>query len=202
MPIDLVRWHDLTASLVRATDEASLVDTLDEVGDPGAASWEEYQGPLWIDLETPFEFRVEGENEGEPFDPAKIDVELPEDLADVLDMSDRLLTAHLGGAGTRFFMTRMLLRRLYPQLWSLISELDKLRVDEEPLPPPAELTARTQAAIRKELEPLIQYSWRRASSDRNDPVMAALGVTVPIGPLRDDDNDDDDDGQGSGEELT
>jgi hypothetical protein len=202
MPIYLVRWPDLTASLVRAYDEEHLIDTIDEVADPGCATFEEYDGPLWIDLETPFEFRIEGQGEDaaaseadahdEPLDPAKIQVELPEDLDEVLDMSERLFTAHLGGADTHFFMMRALLEQLFPEIAALIAELDDARLHDKPLPGPEELAERAEAAIRRELEPLVRYSWRKINTDRRDPVMAALGVTVPIGPLRDagDERDD------------
>lgn len=50
MPLYLVRWPALEASIVRAHDEAHLRDILDEVASPGQASWREYDGPLWVDV--------------------------------------------------------------------------------------------------------------------------------------------------------
>jgi hypothetical protein len=55
MPLYLVRWPGLEASIVRANDEEHLTDILDEVGDPGAASWDEYDGPLWVDVDVGIE---------------------------------------------------------------------------------------------------------------------------------------------------
>ena len=47
VPIYIVRWANRSASIVRARNEEHLEQLLDEVGDPGAALWEEYDGPLW-----------------------------------------------------------------------------------------------------------------------------------------------------------
>lgn len=52
MPLYLVRWPHLEASLVYADDEDHLTDILDEVESPGVASWTEYDGPLWIDFKV------------------------------------------------------------------------------------------------------------------------------------------------------
>ena len=50
MPLYLVRWPRLEASLVFANDEDHLTDILDEVDTPTVATWSEYHGPLWIDF--------------------------------------------------------------------------------------------------------------------------------------------------------
>jgi hypothetical protein len=52
MPLYLVRWPQLEASLVYADDEDHLTDILDEVESPTVASWTEYNGPLWIDFKV------------------------------------------------------------------------------------------------------------------------------------------------------
>jgi hypothetical protein len=64
MPLYLVRWPDLTASLIRASSEADLIDRIDEVGDPGACTWQEYRGALWIDLRLDAEVHVEASQPG------------------------------------------------------------------------------------------------------------------------------------------
>jgi hypothetical protein len=51
MPLYLVRWPDLSATIVRADDEDHLTDLLDQVASPTDAAWMEYDGPLWIDIE-------------------------------------------------------------------------------------------------------------------------------------------------------
>lgn len=50
MPLYLVRWPGLEASIVRADDEDHLTDILDEVASPTEATWSEYDGPLWVDV--------------------------------------------------------------------------------------------------------------------------------------------------------
>ena len=64
MPLYLVRWPGLEASIVRADDEDHLTDILDEVASPTEASWTEYDGALWIDVSPGLEARRE-EGDGE-----------------------------------------------------------------------------------------------------------------------------------------
>lgn len=53
MPIYLVRWPGLNASLVRAANPADLLYKLDEIANPQSCTWSVYRGPLWIDLDIP-----------------------------------------------------------------------------------------------------------------------------------------------------
>jgi hypothetical protein len=53
MPLYLVRWPLMKASLIRAESEEHLLDILDEVASPTACTWKKYNGPLWIDFEIP-----------------------------------------------------------------------------------------------------------------------------------------------------
>lgn len=59
MPLYLVRWPGLRASLVRARSEAELLDTLDEVASPGECTWQVYRGPLWIDFQVPVRYQTD-----------------------------------------------------------------------------------------------------------------------------------------------
>jgi hypothetical protein len=76
VPLYVVRWANLSASLIRAHDEDHLQQLLDEIGDPGVAIWEEYEGPVWIEFEPPlresesgkFEIAVDFHAETEPWD--------------------------------------------------------------------------------------------------------------------------------------
>ena len=63
MPIYIVRWANRSASIVRADDERHLRLLLDEVGNTDAAIWEEYDGPLWIELEPKWRRTETGEIE-------------------------------------------------------------------------------------------------------------------------------------------
>ena len=75
MPLYLVRWPWLTASLVSARDEDDLLDTLDQVADTEGATWTVYRGPLWVDFEVPAEYRIEEKTAGEPLRPDEIVVD-------------------------------------------------------------------------------------------------------------------------------
>ena len=50
MLLYLVKWADGTFALVAAPDERALMDSLDQQGDPGGASWQRYDGPLWLEF--------------------------------------------------------------------------------------------------------------------------------------------------------
>jgi len=58
MPIYLVRWPDLAASLVRAQDDDELIDILDQVANPEGCEWSVYDGPLFIDFQLPVEWSI------------------------------------------------------------------------------------------------------------------------------------------------
>ncbi len=50
MTLYLVKWDDGSFALVTAEDDDALFYTLDQLGDPGAASWQVYDGPLWLEF--------------------------------------------------------------------------------------------------------------------------------------------------------
>jgi hypothetical protein len=61
MPLYLVRWPALVASIVRADDEDHLTDILDEVASPSEAVWTEYDGPLWVDVAVGIDANSDGD---------------------------------------------------------------------------------------------------------------------------------------------
>jgi hypothetical protein len=75
MPLYLVRWPEMTASLVSARDEEDLLDTLDQVADSEGASWSVYRGPVWIDFDVPAKYRIDEKAPDEPLRPDEIVVE-------------------------------------------------------------------------------------------------------------------------------
>src|SRR5258708_39782837 len=66
MPIYLVRWPGWVASLVSARDELDLEMILDEESLLEGAAWEEYTGPLVIDLCLNAEIYVGEDRKGKP----------------------------------------------------------------------------------------------------------------------------------------
>src|SRR2546425_12077583 len=82
MPLYLVRWPNLSAAFVMATDEVDLVDRLDMLGDPSGCRWQVYRGPLHIEIDLPIDFErkhEEGVASGAPRDRYKI-TKLPDEL--------------------------------------------------------------------------------------------------------------------------
>src|SRR5438067_10243798 len=75
MPIYLVRWPDLSASLVRARDEDDLIDTLDQVGNPEGCEWSVYKGPLFVDFRLPAAWRIQDARPGGPVTPEQVVVD-------------------------------------------------------------------------------------------------------------------------------
>ena len=69
MPIYLVRWPDLSASLVQAEGEEHLLDILDQVGNPDDCEWSIYEGPLFIDFRLPVEWSVQDDRRATPVAP-------------------------------------------------------------------------------------------------------------------------------------
>lgn len=92
MPIYLVRWPDLSASLVRARDEADLIDTLDQVANPEGCEWTVYEGPLFHDFRLPAAWRIDDAHPGEPVTPTQVVVEdvdrmATEPIVDTIELS-------------------------------------------------------------------------------------------------------------------
>jgi len=50
MTLYLVKWDDGTFALVAAENDEALIVTLDQLGDPSGASWQVYEGPLWLEF--------------------------------------------------------------------------------------------------------------------------------------------------------
>ena len=66
MPIYLVRWPDLSASLVQAEGEELLLGILDQVENPDDCEWSLYDGPLFIDFRLPVEWSIQENRPGIP----------------------------------------------------------------------------------------------------------------------------------------
>ena len=66
MLIYLVRWPDLSASLVQAESELRLLDILDQVGNADDCEWSVYEGPLFIDFRLPVEWSLEDDGRQTP----------------------------------------------------------------------------------------------------------------------------------------
>ena len=127
MPIYLVRWPDLSASLVRARHEDDLIDILDQVANPDGCEWSVYQGPLFIDFQLPAEWHIEDERPDEPVTPAQV----------VVGDVGRMATEPIVGKAVRFPPGRVEIRlgpeqrspyrRLYAAYGTVLDGLPVLR---------------------------------------------------------------------------
>ena len=169
MPIYLVRWPDLSASLVRARDEDDLTDTLDQVANPDGCEWSIYEGPLFIDFRLPAAWRIEDERPGEPVAPEQVVVGdvgrlATEDVIDALELSL---------AGEDGHDTAMaILRCAFPAVHAAIERLYDLDEDlaSEGMVPEAEI----REALRGELVRRLQWSWRQAQLLKKHDALSAL----------------------------
>src|SRR5438128_830280 len=82
MPIYLVRWPDLSASMVQADGEEHILDILDQVGNPDDCEWNIYEGPLFIDFRLPVEWSIQDARGG------------------TLDAPQQVILADVGGLAT------------------------------------------------------------------------------------------------------
>ena len=76
MALYLVRWPDLSCTLVTARDEDHLGYLLDEVGNPEGCRWTEYDGPVFIDFHLPVRITIDWpEQAGRPLSPEAVQIE-------------------------------------------------------------------------------------------------------------------------------
>ncbi|MFC1482332.1 hypothetical protein ACFL51_00850 [Myxococcota bacterium] len=177
MPIYMVRWPELTVSLVSASDEKELRDRLDEVADPGGCTWEIYEGPLWVDFELPVKVDLgDRKDKRRPLSPENVKI----DTGELAQDPSRLVMSDGGSGDTGYEMCEQLREFAFPALHRALE--DAPRGDHEALDPES-----LKAAVTEDLQTLIEYTWRQAQLEaRNDPeaeMMRQLGVTVKFGAL-------------------
>lgn len=170
MSLYLVRWPWLTASIVSARNEDDLRDILDEVADIEGVTWSVYRGPLWVDFHVPAKVRIEEKKKGVPLRPDEIvidDLKALEAGKFELDMPE--YSEHTAE------MCELITKKAFPNLHKvLFGDID----DVEHAPPAQEL----EAALRKDLEPLISADWSRATrgqrTDELGRIAQNMGTSV------------------------
>ena len=121
VPIYIVRWVNRSASIVRADDEHHLRQLLDEVGDVDAALWEEYDGPLWIELQPEWRQTETGE------------VVLADDHFDAHTQPWDVLEPGPASGETSLATFWTILARLFPHLYLALRDVtaDELSDDDQ-----------------------------------------------------------------------
>lgn len=185
MPLYLVRWPTLKASLVRARDEDELIYYLDEVADPGGCTYKVYKGPVWIDFKLPFTIRDVTPDKKVPIEPSDFTVDPPPGFdPEVPVMSAEISESEAAG--------EMRLKILSFAFHSLARYLDR-REDalccgaEDPdtaEPYPDEM----RAALVADLMPLVKHCQACAAlQDRDDleaELMKVVGVSMMLPSMR------------------
>ena len=169
MPIYLVRWPDLSASLVRARDEDDLIDILDQVANPDGCEWAVYEGPLFIDFQLPAEWRIEDERPGEPVTPEQVVVGdvgrmATEPVVEAIELSLAGEDGHDAGMA--------ILHTAFPAVHAAIETLDDR--DEEAAGEAVVPETELREALRAELVRRLHWSWRHAQLLKKTDALSAL----------------------------
>jgi hypothetical protein len=183
MPIYLVRWPTLTASLVRADDEDELLYLLDQAANPEGCTWSVYDGPLAIDFRLPVEWSVRDERPGEPIAPDQIVIE---DLGPLA--GDYVVSAMAVGVDRAAEGLRMLDKVLEEAFPNVHAAAECLFSDEgiEECPDGVLPEVSLRNALRADLAPLLGASWRRANLDRKTDRISTIArqLDMPIALVR------------------
>ena len=169
MALYLVRWPDLSCTLVTARDEDHLVYLLDEVGNPEGCRWTEYDGPLFIDFHLPVRIAIDWpEQAGRPLSPEAVQIE---DL-DLFAQREGL-QAEVGAGDTAAEMLETIMKFAFPATAAEIYCAAPEEVLEE---------SQLRDALRADLMLLAKSSWRRAHTERNakDDSLAKLAVAMDV----------------------
>lgn len=176
MPIYLVRWPGLSASLVRARSEGDLLYILDQVANPDGCEWSVYEGPLFIDFRLPVEWSISGEPTAQPVAPEQVVIGDVGPMAEayVVEAMDVSLAQGDDGLDTG----EEILRRAFPEIHAAV---EKYRDSEEAEErewalPEADL----RKALHGELVRFLRSSWRRAQLLKKDDPVSRLAAEMDL----------------------
>ncbi|NOY25062.1 MAG: hypothetical protein GXP62_04230 [Oligoflexia bacterium] len=153
MTLYLVKWNDGSSALVTAEDQEHLFDVLDQLGNPHAASWVEYSGPLWLEF-------------------GRVDTGVP--VGDVDPLERRWLRAELPGTDWADEFGRTIAHLLHP-------EYEKIReaaLDQERLMPRPEFERAGELTVGI-ANRLLASRW---SSPSRDPLAVSAPLRPQILP--------------------
>ena len=171
MALYLVRWPDLSCTLVTARDEDHLGYLLDEVGNPEGCRWTEYDGPVFIDFHLPVRITIDWpEQAGRPLSPEAVQIEDLDLLAQHED-----LQAEVGAGDTAAEMLETIMKFAFPATAEMYCGAPAEVLDESQL----------RDALRADLMLLTESSWRWAHTERTarDDSIAKVAVEMdaPMG---------------------
>jgi len=158
MPIYIVRWPDLTASLVRADNEEELPLILDQVANPEGCEWSVYQGPVFINFRLPVQWRIRDERPGRPVAPEQVVIESVGAMARVPVAHAMELEIAEGDDGLD--MAAEILREAFPAIHAAV---ERFVQDAKEGPGDGVLPGSAlRKALHAELSRYLGVSWRQA----------------------------------------
>ena len=182
MPTYLVRWPDLSASLVRTSSEEELLVILDQVANPAGCEWSVYEGPLFIDFRLPVEWSVRDARTEEPVAPEQVVIDdvsrmATEPVVETMEVS-------LAGGDEGFDTGAEIIRLAFPEIHAAVEDLDKGEeaLEREGVLPEPDL----RKALHRELARYLRSSWRRAQlQKKDDPISyVAREMDLPVTLVR------------------
>lgn len=189
MPLYVVRWPGLQASLVRARDEDDLLDKLDEVSDPGGCTYKVYKGPVWVDFTLPFTIRDVTPHKRVPTEPADFTVDADPEFDG--DLNPTVLKPEMPGADSAYDMCAKVLQFAFPSLFRYMERRDEQfddTDDAEPPKSPERYPESLRAALVADLMPLVRDCQAVAALQERDDLEARLmknaRVTVMLPAMR------------------
>jgi hypothetical protein len=178
MPIYLVRWPDLSASLVRASSEEELLVILDQVANPDGCEWSVYEGPLFINFRLPVEWSVRDAPIEEPVAPEQVVIDdvsrmATEPVVETMEVS-------LAGGDAGFDTGNEVVRLAFPEIHAAVEDLYEgdEALEREGVLPEADL----RKALHRELARFLRSSWRRAQLEKKDDPISyvAREMDLPV----------------------
>jgi len=175
MPIYLVRWPDLSASLVQAEGEEHLLDILDQVGNPDDCEWSIYEGPLFIDFRLPVEWNIQDDRHTTSIGPQQAVIG---DVRSIVTGNIvQAMQLCLAGGDDGYETGAEVLRLAFPKLHAAMERFyDGKPLDGEEAVPEAEL----RRILRAELERFFQGTWRRAQLGKKTDTISKLARDMDL----------------------
>jgi len=173
MPLYLVRWPDLSASLVSAKNEEHLLDILDQEANPEGCEWSRYDGPLAINFRLPAECSIKDERPGEPVAPSQVVVEDIGPLARQHIVDSLEVTLAGGDEGQDF--GEAVLQKAFPLLHDAVEKF-RSRDEAEAILPEADL----RKALHAELTRMLTATWRHAQVKRGTDLISRLAQEMDL----------------------
>lgn len=162
---------------MRASCEAELIDTLDQVADPGLARWSVYNGPLWIDLALPLT-EDDSDDHGARLDQAAVEHALSE--------RELPLRAELkSGCDAQWEMMEAIGRKAFPALQRAIEAYDPDSGDnfDAAVAKAMEAASEDRAAMDRLHEQRVE-DLARTASPGTQLLMQVTGSTIDLTKLR------------------